>query len=141
MIKGSAYLNHDRWVVDCPADGCTDARLVYHPLTNERQADEVCANGHHFTIDMPPEELEARIVAAVSERHEAADRAWYPHGHARAMLAGYPTGQSIEELVRESREVAAARAAENSTRRERLRAMIAELGLEFDPTTGTVRGI
>lgn len=140
MTQGLAYLNHGRWVVDCPAYGCTDARQVYHPVTNERQTDDVCANGHPFTIGMPPEQLEAQIVAAVSERADAADRSWYPHGHTRALVTGQRTGQTVADLVEETREVAAFRASERTARHDKLRALVAELGLDFDPATGTVRG-
>jgi hypothetical protein len=139
-MRALAYLNHGRWVVDCPADGCTDARAVYASDT-QRLTSDVCARGHPIEIVMPDEQAERQIVAAVSERRDDADRAWYPAGHRRAILQGFPTGQSVADLHEETRQVVAFRNAEKTQRRERLRALIGELGLEFDPATGTVRGL
>lgn len=140
-MKALAYLNHGRWVVDCPADGCTDARAVYTVSDVQRNTEDTCARGHHFEIVMPDEQTERQIVAAVSERPDDADRAWYPAGHARAIIHGLPTGQTVADLHEETRQVAAFRGSENARRRKRLNDVMTELGLEFDPATGVVKGL
>ena len=139
MITALAYLNWGRWVADCPEPGCQDARAVYHPVTGQRQTEDVCANGHHFVIEMPPTSLEAQLVAAVEERANDADRSWYPKGHKRATLAGLPTGQSVKELVDEGKQVAQFRAAEKQRERGRLRELLTELGMQVSPD-GRVEG-
>lgn len=135
-MKALAYLNHARWIVDCPAPGCHDARTAYwiNPQTGEptgrRLTEDVCANGHPFEIVMPPPELEAQIVAAVADRAEDSDKAWYPRGHQRAALAGLPTGQSVDDLVRENEDVARFRAAQAESRKAQLAGMLTELGIK-----------
>lgn len=145
MLKGLAYYNHSRWVVDCPAEGCTDARLVYevNPQTNiptgRKLTEDTCARGHHFLIDMPPESAEAQIVAVLSERIEEADRGWYPRGHERAILTGQPTGQSIADLRAENAEVTRFRTQQQESRRERVRRALEEAGIPVRPD-GTFEG-
>jgi hypothetical protein len=134
-----AYLNWGRFVADCPEPGCNDARAVYHPVTGQRQTEDVCAKGHPFAIEMPPPAVEAQLVAAVSERGLEADRSWYPKGHPRAMLAGLPTGQSVKELVEEGKQVAQFRAAEQEQEQGRLRELLVGLGLQVGPD-GRVEG-
>jgi hypothetical protein len=135
MRKALAYLNHGRWVADCPEPGCTDARLVYevNPQTGiptgRRLTEDVCANGHPFEIVMPPAEFEAQVVAELANRPFDADRAWYPDGHMRAVLAGLPTGQSVADLARENDEVTRFRAAQDESRKARLAAILAEHGI------------
>lgn len=145
MRKALAYLNHGRWVCDCPEPGCTDARLVYevHPktgiLTGRKLTEDVCANGHPFEMVMPPEQFEAQVMAVVAERAVDADKAWYPAGHMRAVLAGLPTGQSVDDLARENHEVAQFRAAHDEARKAQLAKALAELGVEIGPD-GTFKG-
>jgi hypothetical protein len=141
-----AYLNYNRWVVDCPVLGCTDARIVYEEdprtgvRTGRRMTQDVCANGHPFAIEMPPPELEAQIVAAVSERAEEADRSWYPKAHVRAKLAGFPVGQTVDDLLRENAQVAKYRAQLDETRRDQLRLMLREMGVPVG-ADGSFEGI
>lgn len=139
MLKARAYYNYGRWVVECPAPGCTDARAVYpeHPVTGVRSlrknTEDVCANGHPFTIEMPSVDLEGQIAAVLSERPNEADRAWYPTGHQAALRAGKPHGQSIEELLAENQEVAEFRAAQEERNREELLQALGKLGIEILP--------
>jgi hypothetical protein len=134
-----AYLNYGRWVADCPVDGCGDARAVYHPQTGARQTEDVCAKGHAFQIEMPPEQVEARIVAAVADRQEDGDKAWFPKGHGWAEAAGFPTGQTPAELVEEGKHVATRRAEQAAAKRDRTREILADLGIEVRPD-GTFSG-
>jgi hypothetical protein len=144
-MKALAYLNHGRFVADCPAPGCNDARLVYevNPQTGvptgRRLEQDVCAKGHPFDIVMPPAQLEAQIVAAVADRPDDADKAWYPKAHVRAALAGLPTGQSVAELVAENDEVAHYRAAQDVARRDQLAQLLVDHGIEVNDD-GTFKG-
>jgi hypothetical protein len=135
----SASYDWGRWIAQCPEPGCTDARAVYHPQTGQRQSEDVCANGHPFRIEMPPPQLEAQIVAVLAERARDADKAWYPKGHAWATLAGFPTGQSPQELAEEGRHVATFRAAEKEREQEHLRELLTGLGIQVHPD-GRVEG-
>jgi hypothetical protein len=139
VIKSLAYLNYGNWVVDCPAEGCSDARAVYDPRTGQRHSEDVCARGHAFQIVMPPPQEEARIVQALAERANDKDKAWFPAGHGWATAAGYPTGQSLEQLLEENREVAAQRAGEDDAKRDQILATLAGLGIEVRPD-GTFTG-
>lgn len=137
MLKALAYLNHARWVADCPADGCTDAREVYQQ--GVRRTEDVCARGHHFQMVMPPPQVEAQIVGVLSRRPVDADRSWYPSGHRRALLQGFPTGQSIADLEAENDEVAAYRATLKAEEQDHLREVLGQLGIEVRPD-GTFEG-
>jgi hypothetical protein len=138
MRKSLAFYNHGAWKAMCPE--CLDARAVYHPQTGERLTEDVCAAGHPFEIVMPPPELEAQIVAVLAERAADADKSWYPRGHQWAMLNGFPTGQSIDDLVDEGHEVARLRAAQDEARRARLATILADLGIEVRDD-GTFEGV
>lgn len=145
MRKSLAFLDHGQWKADCPEPGCGDARLVYevHPLTGvptgRRLTEDRCAKGHGFEIVMPPPEFEARVVAAVAGRTEDADKAWFPHGHVRSALAGLPTGQSIDDLIRENDEVIRFRSARAESRKAQLATILADLGIEVGDD-GTFKG-
>jgi hypothetical protein len=101
--------------------------------------EDVCANGHPFSIQMPTPEDEAAIVAALADRTNDADKAWYPDGFARAIAAGFPVGQSPRELIEEGRRVARFRAAEDARRKNILRDMLAQHGIEIR-SDGTFEG-
>lgn len=138
MDTALAYLNWGRWVADCPAPGCTDAREVYQ--NGVRLDSDTCARGHHFQIEMPPERMEAQIVTALADRVEDADKGWYPKGHERAILTGQPTGQTIAELVAENDEVAAYRTAHADATKEQVREALAAAGIEVRPD-GSFEGV
>jgi hypothetical protein len=136
-MRALAYLNYGRWVVDCPALGCTDARAVYGK-DGQRHSEDVCVNGHPFQIEMPPPAEEARLLAAVEGREER-DKAWFPRGHGWSTAAGFPTGQTPAELQAESKHVTKRRAEERSQKREYVETVLAEYGLTVQPD-GTVTG-
>lgn len=128
MTRAMAYLNYGRWVVDCPAASCTDARAVHSPA-GTRRTNDVCARGHDIEIVMPDPQLEAQINATLATRAEDADKAWYPKGHPRALLTGQPSGQTIAELAAENAKVAQFRAGERRRRDTKLRELLGELGI------------
>lgn len=124
-MNALAYINFGRWVVDCPVPGCTDARQVEPPLM-----DDVCAHGHPIHALMPPPDQAAALMAELVRRPVEADRAWYPAGHPRALLAGLPTGQSVADLRAETVQVAQLRARQQDDRQQRLAVLLAELGVQ-----------
>jgi hypothetical protein len=99
----------------------------------------VCANGHPFTIVMPPETLEAQIVAAVSERSHEADRSWYPRDHPTAILFGQPHGQTVQDLLDENRVVRKHWDAVASQKDDLLRQLLADRGVTVR-ADGTLEG-
>jgi len=121
-----AYYNWGRWVADCPHPGCSDAREVKPP-----QMEDACVHGHPFRIQMPPAAEAAAIVAELGRRTQEQDRAWYPRGHARAELAGQPTGQTVAQLRAETVEVEAFRASQQRDRKDRLASILAEHGIHI----------
>lgn len=104
-----AYLSWGRWVVDCPAELCTDSRLVCDPLTGQPRILDMCFNGHPFTIVMPPDA--AAIEQAVAGREER-DRFWYPQAHPRAEELDLPRGLDIAQVEEQTAEIIAQRAEE-----------------------------
>ena len=76
-----AYLNHGRWVVDCPRDGCPESRLATPGVF-------ICTNCHQIaTVEIPPER--AAVDAAVAARPVPQTRNWYP-------------GETVEQLYEEN---------------------------------------
>jgi hypothetical protein len=145
-VKAVAYLNHNRWVADCPAPGCTDARAVYPEDQSGipspvRLSDQVCAFGHAFTIDMPPVEVEAQINAAMAERISKWRRNWFPRNHPRAISSGRPHGQSIRELREETEAGEAADAEALAAKRAALLAQMRELGVTPDEALSALKGV
>ncbi|MEU4772972.1 hypothetical protein [Micromonospora sp. NPDC023644] len=124
------YINWGRMVVECPHDGCLDAREV-----QPGQASEVCAAGHPLTVQWPDDI--AQILAVLGERPQERTRNWFPQGHSAALRSGQPHGQTVTEL----REEARAQEEASVDRAEQARALLAGLGLEFDPVTGIVKGL
>jgi len=139
MLTALAFYNYGSWKAMCPAPGCDDARCVYHPQTGERLTQDVCAVGHPFAIVMPPADLEAQIVSVLSERAKDADKSWYPAGHEWAAMNGFPTGQSVADLIAENDEVARFRAAQDDARKAQIAGVLAELGIAVKPD-GTFEG-
>lgn len=138
MKTALAYYNWGRWVVDCPESGCTDARSVYMQdkdsgeYVGKPHTEDVCAAGHPFRIVMPPPSMEARIVTAFAGRQDDADKSWYPQGHVRAAAQGFPTGQTVDDLLAENEEVAAFRAAQADQIEMRLRDLLRGLGIKVE---------
>lgn len=95
MAEALAYLNWGRWVAECSAPDCHDARQLTPGDTSMR-----CVRGHVTTIQWPGNE--SAIDAAVANRPEQ-NRNWFPEGHPLAAVAGFPAGQTVEELHEETR--------------------------------------
>ena len=88
-----AYINHGRWVVDCPNPGCAGAELV-HP-DDSRLFCASCYNdyvgGAFVKVKMPPAAKKKRIEAVLGKRPAAANRNWFPK-------------ETVADLERENRE-------------------------------------
>lgn len=95
-----AYINHGRWVADCPRDLCTYA----FELAPE-QATYVCRTrqgkgcGMEAPIEWPPNADE--IWAELERRPVESVRNWFPSGHPLAVAAGLPHGQTVADLAAE----------------------------------------
>jgi hypothetical protein len=136
-VRALGFYNHGEWKAMCPEYGCTDAVAVHpqspHPpyaRSAEPALQQVCARGHVMDIELPDERRRARIEAALAGRAMDADRSWYPKGHEWAIMNGFPTGQSIEDLTEESHEVERVRADDRRQYQEELRAALAAAGIE-----------
>jgi hypothetical protein len=143
-MTAHAYFNWGRWVADCPTDSCSDARAVFPPDANGIPAttphlDQACKGGHSFRIVMPPPADAAAIEAELLRRPHEADQSWFPKGHAFAVLAGLPHGQTLEQLHAETGEVEKFRTAQSQERQDQLVALLAEHGVEVRPD-GTFTG-
>ena len=81
-MTATAYLNHGRWVVDCPRDGC--------PESHHADADLfVCANcGLTSKVEIPVERAEIDRLTGL--RPVPQTRNWQP-------------GETLESLVEENR--------------------------------------
>lgn len=89
-----AYLNHGRWVVDCPADYCYAAyKVVGSALRCRCENDDTC--GHVGRCRTPihiafPDDA-AEIKRITDLRPDRATRNWYP-------------GETTDQLVAENME-------------------------------------
>lgn len=95
MAESLAYLNHGRWIAECPAPDCYDARMLTPGDTGM-----VCVRAHASSVRWPGN-AEA-IAEAVATRPEP-NRNWFPDGHPLAAVIGQPTGQTVEDLREETR--------------------------------------
>lgn len=80
MAKAYAYLNHGRWVVECPRDGCANAYLARTaPKRCECVSVEVCTHSEQCDqiIDVVTPDNRRAIELAVSTRPYA-NRNWRP---------------------------------------------------------------
>lgn len=144
-MKAAAYLNHGRWVADCPEAHCTDARAVYPEDADgnpspARVLNQVCKAGHAFTIEMPPAALEAQLVAAVSERLSQHRMNWFPKNHPLALLLGAPHGQTIRQLREEAERGENDDAERLAERRAQLLAQMRDLGVTPDEALAALKG-
>jgi hypothetical protein len=92
-----AYVNHGRWVADCPIE-CGSALNL-----DPGQILFACVECHSIShIDWPTNADE--IWEALQERPFNKVRHWYPRQHDLAVRAGIPHGQTPEELRQEARD-------------------------------------
>jgi hypothetical protein len=95
--RARAYVNHGRWIADCP-DECGGATML-----DPRQNYIVCGNCKGLsTVEWPADP--DGITEALDERRNAQNRNWYPKGHPVALRARCPHGQSVDDLIAETKE-------------------------------------
>lgn len=102
-----AYMNHGRWVADCPREHCSYAFELepgqdrYLCRTNPRRpgaAPKGC--GVEAFIEWPADATE--IQQALDRRPVEATRNWFPRDHELAIRNGLPHGQSVADLLAEN---------------------------------------
>lgn len=95
--QARAYLNHGRWIADCPRD-CGSAMVL-----QARQTAYHCPEcGHLCSVEWPPNVDD--ISDVMLERPIPKTRNWFPQGHELALRAGAPHGQTVQELRDEAAE-------------------------------------
>lgn len=92
-----AYVNHGRWVADCPMQ-CGGA-LKLDPRQGVFHCPE-CKTMHSVTWPTDPDE----IMEALERRVVPRTRNWFPRDHYLAVRAHAPHGQTIKELDDETAE-------------------------------------
>lgn len=103
--SAAAYVNHGRWIADCPKPFCGNAMAL-----DPKQARFICglldgrgrlANGCGTTADVhwPPDAV--WIWDALLRRPDPGTRNWAPAGHRQAVADGFAAGQSVTDLLAE----------------------------------------
>lgn len=96
--RARAYLNHGRWISDCPRPYCGNAEGL-----SPGQVGFHCSNcGQIADVEWPPNAPE--ITAALDKRPVPQTRNWFPAGHELALRSGCPHGQTVADLEAETRE-------------------------------------
>lgn len=92
-----AYVNHGRWIADCPYD-CGSA-------TKLEPGEVIFQCSECFTVaqvDWPGNADD--IWSALMERRAPRFRNWFPSNHVLALKAGCPHGQTVAQLREETAE-------------------------------------
>lgn len=95
--QARAYVNHGRWIADCPID-CGGA-LALSP----RQASFACPECHTISQVEWPKDVDD-IWEALLQRVAPRFRNWFPAGHPLALRANCPHGQTVAQLRDETAE-------------------------------------
>lgn len=96
-----AYVNHGRWIADCPRPHCGNA-VGLHP----KQAVFHCAGAGGCQLMAPvewPDDVDD-ITAALAQRPIPTTRNWAPAGHRQSIATGVPDGQTVVDLIAETHE-------------------------------------
>lgn len=96
-----AYVNHGRWVADCPRPYCGNA-VALEP----RQTTFHCgsAGGCQLIAEVVWPSDADEIWAALAVRPVPTTRNWAPAGHRQALACHVPDGQTVADLVAETAE-------------------------------------
>ncbi|HEV2778540.1 MAG TPA: hypothetical protein VGX25_03995 [Actinophytocola sp.] len=96
-----AYVNHGRWLADCPRPHCGNAMLLqFQP----RQELFHCGGLGGCQLVTPvdwPIDAEA-ITAVLALRPVPVTRNWAPAGHRQSVTTGTPDGQTVIDLLEEN---------------------------------------
>lgn len=93
-----AYINHSRWVADCPRPYCGNAEKL-----SPRQKTVHCSNCLLVASVSWPADPDG-IWEALADRPVPQTRNWAPAGHRQAIACGHPDGQTVTDLIDETRE-------------------------------------
>src|SRR5512134_438542 len=94
--RAYAYVNHGRWIADCPFPDCGNAEKL-----QPRQSTFYCTNCRFVGDVVWPGDADG-IDAALSQRPVPQTRNWAPGGHRQAVSSGFPSGQSVADLWAEN---------------------------------------
>lgn len=97
-MKTAARVNWGRWIADCPELYCNNAEEL-----TLRQGTFHCSVCQLVVTVEWPADPDA-IWSALQERPRPATRNWYPSGHDEAVRLGLPHGQTVADLIRETRD-------------------------------------
>lgn len=92
-----AYVNHGRWIVECPWECGSAKQLQPHDMLF------ACSECHQITPVAWPSDPDG-IWEALLERPVPRTRNWFPAGHPVAERIGAPVDQTPDELRKEQRE-------------------------------------
>lgn len=95
--RARAYVNHGRWIADCPVD-CGGALIL-----DKGQTQFPCPECLTITAIEWPKDPQG-IWDALSKRMSPKTRNWYPEDHNVAVRACIPHGQTVDDLERETKE-------------------------------------
>lgn len=131
MTVVPVYINWGQFVADCP---CGDARHVQPGDRSMR-----CVDGHQNDLEWQDDA--PRVMAALGERVSTKRRNWFPRNHPLAVAAGWPHGQTVDEIRAETQFGEAADAADLATRRTHLLAQMRALGVTVDEALTALKGV
>lgn len=95
--QARAYINHGRWIADCPRDcGCA---LTLDPHQPTYACPECKWMGG---VEWPDNADE--IWEALQKRAVPRTRNWFPSGHSLALRSNSPHGQTVKQLIEETEE-------------------------------------
>jgi len=81
-MNATAYVNHGRWIADCPDDGCHAAlKVVDTGIACDCMDEVVCdhpAIPHGLAIDIVYPEAQTDITRLLDLRPKRENRNWYP---------------------------------------------------------------
>ena len=138
MTAALAEVNYGRWIAECPAPGCHDARGLL--LDGRLDSTIMCANGHVSPVTWPGDLASVLTISnALNKRVEDFDKAWIPSGSKRALAGFGPVDQTPAELDEETA-MLADRASAEATKQTQVLGWLADLGLTLQPD-GTIAGV
>lgn len=95
--QARAYVNHGRWVADCPV-GCGSAMKL-----DPGEVSFYCPECHTISsVDWPQNADD--IWEELQKRVNPKTRNWYPEDHDVAVRGRLPHGQTVKELAEEREE-------------------------------------
>lgn len=95
--RARAYVNHSRWISDCPRPYCANAESL-----QPRQATFHCTNCLLVAdVEWPPNA--DAIWEVLTARPVPQTRNWFPESHDLALASGCPHGQTVADLIDENR--------------------------------------